>query len=327
MINLSEETIFVVFPDGTSAPFDVLELQERLGALCQNAEIEPETWVPQDIALSVEFALLRKFRGVKSASIKAEEIDEIVHRILEDIGCVELARIYRKDSNSNRHHSANLQLNGLRKFLEESMNLSGDLLATVSSKVQNTLISMGAQQPSTQLVMELANYFREYALETVHLDVQMPDFEVASGALRIDRKLILARIDQTTRDFSEKRILKIHHINLKIFPAMRLDVRLTGLVTEAKLVAPLTELAVEPLFVRLARSIDSLCMIGDGLCREQNFDSVTPLKLILTFSDVSIFAREWMDCSQPDCLERLSRDLAVMLSGYLARTPFKVICH
>lgn len=326
MINLSDSTIFVIHKDGSSVPFDSQELQSRLVNLCIDAGIT-DAWVAGDIALSVEFALLHRLRDSESPSVKAEDIDAIVIRVLEDIGFSRVADEYRKTLTAY-NVTAKIPIAELSAFISRELDITGAQLVSISGKVRNSLISIGAEQPNGDLVLELAKHFRALAVRKISsADIEMPDFTSTGGAKVIDGKLIFDALSPGNKEFVEKRILKLYPVNLKIFQYLRIDVRLTGLAEKGNLAAPLTELSLAPHLLRLADVIDAVCLAADAICREKKFEDVVPLKLLLCFSDMTIFAREWMGCHTPAAVESASRELASALRSMLARVPFKVICN
>jgi len=322
MINISNHTIFILLDDGRAVPFDSAFLQQRILDACLNAGVS-DSWVAQDIALSVEFAISKTLNAGESGSVKAAEIDALVTRILEDAGYIDAAEEYGKVA--GHYLPENFRIAELRKFLEERLNLSGEQLASVAARVRNTLVSIAAPVPSPQLILELARHFRQIDTDGVHLDIEIPKHHFA-GASLIESAEIQNKLSTETAEMVSKRILTIHPVNLKVFQYLRIGVRLTGLVTESKLSAPVTELSLMPLFYPLAECIDSICLEADSICLERNFADATPLKLLLDFTDTAIFTREWMGCQTPSSAEKTARELALSLASQLTHKPFKITC-
>lgn len=326
MINLRENTVFVVYGDGSSAPFDAAELQSRVLNVCLSAGMT-DAWVAQDIALSVEFALTCKFHDSDTPKVSAEEIDGIVVRILEDLGYSAIAAEYRRLS---RLQTAVVRISvssGLKEFIGGELGLAGTLLSEIVCRVRNTLISIGAEHPSAELVLELARHFRDYVLKgKPSLEIETQAVHRSGGAWILDREWIEKKLPEETRIWVEKRVLMLHPVNLKIFQYLRVDVRLTGLLSDLPLKPPLTELSVTPLFHEPAQAVDSVCLAADSVCRENGAGFAVPLKLLLCFPDAGIFTGEWMDCRTPPSAEKMSRDLAESFCSMLSRIPFKVIC-
>ena len=199
--------------------------------------------------------------------------------------------------------------------------------AEVLCRVRNTLISIGAEHPSAELVLELARHFRDYVLKgKSSLEIETQAVHRSGGAWILDREWIEKKLPEETRIWVEKRVLMLHPVNLKIFQYLRVDVRLTGLLSDLPLKPPLTELSVTPLFHEPALAVDSVCLAADSVCRENGAGFAVPLKLLLCFPDAGIFTGEWMDCRTPPSAEKMSRDLAESFCSMLSRIPFKVIC-
>ena len=55
MIEVSSNSVSILYPDGTSAVFDAAELSSRIAKSCISAGM-PDSWIAEDIALSVEFS-------------------------------------------------------------------------------------------------------------------------------------------------------------------------------------------------------------------------------------------------------------------------------
>lgn len=324
MIDIGNGVVMIVYADGSSAPFDVSELQSRLIDVCLDAGMTDAS-VACDIALSVEYALTKRFRESGALNISSDEIASIVTRILEDIGYHFIADEYRKSIHMG-NITARIPIDELKSFIAGKLNLSGVSLVSIAGKVHNTLLSIGSEHPTPELVYELASHFREVQMRKTPLDIELPDFNLSAGSKLIDSKPIIEKLPCDIQEYITKRILKLYPINLRIFQYLRIDLRLSGLATEAGLIAPLTELSLASRFNRLAEIIDDICLVADFVCAEKGFGNATPLKLMLYFSDVSIFTREWMGCVTIPAMEKTSHELATYLCASLSRTPFKIIC-
>ena len=81
MIEVSSNSVSILYPDGTSAVFDAAELSSRIAKSCISAGM-PDSWIAEDIALSVEFALQTQLLNSGEKSVHASEIDS--EREIED---------------------------------------------------------------------------------------------------------------------------------------------------------------------------------------------------------------------------------------------------
>ncbi|MBP3394753.1 MAG: hypothetical protein J6M38_09555, partial [Lentisphaeria bacterium] len=89
MIEVSSNSVSILYPDGTSAVFDAAELSSRIAKSCISAGM-PDSWIAEDIALSVEFALQTQLLNSGEKSVHASEIDSCVVSVLEDTGYAEV---------------------------------------------------------------------------------------------------------------------------------------------------------------------------------------------------------------------------------------------
>ena len=96
MIKLSDSSILVVGSDGRAIPFEPEDLQTRIIKACISSG-NKDLWIAQDIALSVEFAIVSQSQD-SSSSIRASELDSLVAKILEETGYSEVAGKFRQAS-------------------------------------------------------------------------------------------------------------------------------------------------------------------------------------------------------------------------------------
>lgn len=194
-------------------------------------------------------------------------------------------------------------------------------------KVTNTLSSIGADAGSSQqMVLELARHFlRQNAMRVSENILKRPDF-TPDKETSIRYSELTAEIDDQTREYFTKRILKFHPVSLHIFPSLRIDIRLTGIAVSSGLSAPLTELVLAPSLMNLTDAIDKTCLAVDAICERKGFASDVPIKLILNLADASLFTRDWMECSTASAQEQCAVSLGEMLCGMLTRQPIKMTC-
>lgn len=327
MIRIGEHAILILAPDGRSIPFDQGELQKRLEKLLAAHVDSKELAVARDIAGATEMILLNKFRSDEPGQtpcIKAEVLDDLICRILTGAGFRKAAEEYRRETVANGGF-VRIPLDRIRSFLEENLEIYGDNLDRIAEKVFHTMKSIGADDSSPQLALELARHFQAVATGKVAFNIMPPDFDPDKDCTILPEQLI-SRLSPESRVFFEQRILMVSKINLRIFPALRLDLRLTGIATNNDLIAPLTELALAPAFIQVARAADELCLVTDELFRQRGNEADIPVKIILNLMDASVFTRDWMGCNSTESQERCAVQLCKAFASELTRFPFKLTC-
>lgn len=325
MIRIGGHTILLLSPDGTAIPFDPAELQARLEKALEGSLAPEDLHLAHDIALAAEMMLWKKLRNEPSPCVKAETLDLLVAGILQKAGLAAAAEIFRGNS-ILQDLCSKIPAAHLSIFLEEKLDLHGDPLARLSEKVFNTLRSIGANASSPDLALALARHFREVAAGKISFHIKPPDF-TPDRACTIRPEELEERLLKNSRMFFKKRILKVHPVNLRIFPAVRLELRLTGLADAEGLLAPLTELALAPGFIRAARAADEILLAADSLFRAHGNESDVPAKLLLHLSDAEYFTREWMGCTTTSAREECAEDLCRAFASELTRVPVRMTCN
>lgn len=326
MIRIGEKTILLLFPDGRSVPFDPAALQERL-ALALTDYVDPkDREVARDLAAAVEMALLNRFRQEETPCIKAESLDEMICRILAGAGFKSAAEAFQRASILSGSDFARIPRDRIRTFLAENLDLEENALERIVEKVDHTMQSIGADDSSPALALELAKHFLTVSARSVSFHVDMPDF-TPDRAFTILPEDLLSVLSGEARACFEKRILKVQPVNLKIFPALRISLRLSGLAMEEQLCRPLTEMALLPGMVRVARIVDEVCLAADDLFRGRGFAKDLPAKVLLHLADGSIFTHDWMDCTNPRAQERCAVNLCRMFASEMTRVPVKLSCN
>ena len=118
----------------------------------------------------------------------------------------------------------------------------------------------------------------------------------------------------------------LHSIDLRIFPVLRFDLRLTGLARNLPK-GPLTELSLAPALYRAADVMDSLALAADAACAAAGHETETPLKTALHLMDASVFTHDYMGCSSEKETKACAASLAGILQSALSRVPIRVTCR
>ncbi len=328
MIQIGEHTVLILMPDGRSVPFDHGDLQRRLEKLLAHYVDPKELMIARDVAGAIEMILLNKFHSSapgQAPCVKNEVLNDLIARLLISAGFRKAAEDYRRET-AHTGGMVRIPLDRIRCFLEENLEICGDNLDRISEKVFHTMKSIGADDSSPRLALELALHFQAVAAGKVTFNLTPPDFDPEKNYTVLPERLT-SKLSPESRFFFEKRILMVEKINLQIFPAVRLHLRLTGIATNYNLIAPLTELALAPAFIQAARAADELCLITDDLFRKLGNDAEIPVKVLLNLMDASVFTRDWMGCNSTEAQEKCAAQLAKSFAAELTRFPFKLTCN
>ncbi len=319
MIRIGGNVIFILYPDGRSVPFEPAPLCSLLEKILAD-KIDQGAAVARDIVSAVELVL--SGQADQSRTVRAEDLDGLVIRILSSAGLASAAAAYRNNAALNGGLER-IPQSRIRTFLEESLHLTGTVLDRTAEKVANTMKSIGADESSPALALELAKHFLNTGAN--RFNIELPDF-TPDKECTIRPEEMTGKLSPAAAVFFEKRILKINPVNLKLFPVLRLEVRLTGLADMQNLLAPLTELALAPGIVQAARSADELCLAADSLFRAHGNEADLPAKVFLHLTDASVFSRNWMGCHSVEAQEKCAVCLAKLFASEMTRVPFKLTC-
>ena len=326
MIELSAQAIFLQDSHGCAVPFDPADLAARIRSVLP--EDGDSDALARDAVSAVEFAL--RNTGKKKSGplyVKAAAVDAMIANILQSVGLDEAAAAYgrtkRIDEESDGFRDARIAA-----LLAERLQLGGERLAAVTRKVSNTLRSIGADVSSSDLVLELAKHFAESsdAVGSVHLS--LPKTAWNEKGFILPPEEITSRISAASARLLELqcRAVKVQPIDLRVFPAFRVELRFFPILRGSGLETPVTELAFAPLLAPVAACVDELCIAADGACARHGADAATPLKLLLHFADAEAFATEAMGCAGRKAAEEILNGLASFFAGMITRRPEKITC-
>ena len=327
MIELSAQAIFLQDSRGCAVPFDPVDLAVRIRSVLPENGAEADA-LARDAVSAVEYAL-RHAGKPKSGPlyVKAAAVDAMIANILQSVGFNEAAAAYgrtkRIDDESDRFQDARIA-----SLLHERLSLNGERLAAVARKVSNTLRSIGADVSSTELVLELARHFADSldAVGSVNLSLPEPGWNDKGFILPPEE--FTCRISTASARLldSQSRAVRVQPVDLRVFPALRVELRFFPLLRGSGLETPVTELAFAPLLAPVAACVDELCISADGACARHGADAATPLKLLLHFADAESFATEAMGCAGRKAAGEILTGLASFFTGMITRRPEKITC-
>ena len=327
MIELSAQAIFLQDSHGCAVPFDPADLAARIRSVLPEDGGEPDA-LARDAVSAVEFAL--RNTGKKKSGplyVKAAAVDTMIANILQSVGLNDAAAAYgrtkRIDDESDGFRDARIAA-----LLAERLQLSGERLVAVARKVSNTLRSIGADVSSTELVLELAKHFADAADAVGAVHLSLPETAWNDKGFILPPDEFTCRISAASARLlaPQCRAVKVQPIDLRVFPALRVELRFFPILRESGLETPVTELAFAPLLAPVAACVDELCIAADGACARHGADAATPLKLLLHFADAEAFATEAMGCSGRKAAEGILNGLAAFFAGMITRRPEKITC-
>ena len=329
MIELSAQAIFLLDSHGCAVPFAPDDLAARIRSVLpeNGADPDPDA-LARDAVSAVEYAL-RHAGKPKSGPlyVKASAVDAMIANILQSVGfhdaAVAYGRTKRIDDESEHFQDARIAA-----LLRERLPLNGDRLAAVARKVSNTLRSIGADASSTDLVFELAKHFADSldAVGAVNLSLPEPGWNDKGFILPPEE--FISRISAASARLLDPqcRAVKVQPVDLRVFPALRVELRFFPLLRGSGLETPVTELAFAPLLAPAAACVDELCIAADDACGRHGGGALTPLKLMLHFADAEVFVSEAMGCSGRKASAGILNALAGFFTGMITRRPEKITC-
>ena len=326
MIELSSQAIFLQDSHGCAVPFDPADLAARIRSVLP--EDGDSDALARDAVSAVEFAL--RNTGKKRSGplyVKAAAVDTMIANILQSVGLDEAAAAYgrtkRIDDESDGFRDARIAA-----LLAERLQLNGERLAAVTRKVSNTLRSIGADVSSSDLVLELAKHFADAADAVGAVHLSLPETAWNDKGFILQPEEITSRISAASARLldAQCRAVKVQPVDLRVFPALRVELRFFPILRGSGLETPVTELAFAPLLAPVAACVDELCIAADGACARHGADVVAPLKLLLHFADAEAFATEAMGCAGRKASAEILNGLASFFTGMITRRPEKITC-
>ena len=316
-----ENSLPLLDPDGNPVPFDAEQLESRTANALERAGT-PDPDLADSISLAVECALREKRNS--GIPVRSSEPVSLAVRILRDIGRTDAANILEtaEEPDLTFHPEDRARI---RAFLREQFPDAGDELERTEKKVMHTLLSIGAETARPALIGELARHFLRNGEKTpgpVPVRQARPSPLIITG-----ERIVQALTDLSAREWMRRRILAVSPFDLRVFPVLRFEIRLSGLKKELP-PGPLTELALAPFIYRIADAMDAVCLAADAVCSAKGHGEETPLKTALHFPDAASFAQEFMGYEKGDgpavsCMA----SLASLFCSSLTRRPVRVTFH
>ena len=327
MIELSAQAIFLLDSYGCAVPFDPDDLAARIRSVLPETGGDPGA-LARDAVSAVEYAL-RHSRKRKSGPlyVKASAVDAMIANVLQSVGLDDAAAAYGRTKRIDGE-SDGLQDARIAALLAERFQLGGERLAAVARKVSNTLRSIGADISSTELVLALAKHFADSLDAVGTVNLSLPEAGWNDKGFILPPEEFACRISAASARLLDPqcRAVKVQPVDLRVFPALRVELRFFPLLRGSGLEPPVTELAFAPLLAPVAACVDELCIAADGACARHGCDTAAPLKLLLHFADAEAFATDAMGCAGRKASGEFLNGLASFFVGMMTRRPEKITC-
>ena len=316
MIQLSSNTILILYSDTTTEPLDTEEIRSRIFRACVSAG-EMDSWIADDLSLAVEFALLTK----EQRMIRAEELDQLIFSTLEDAGYPAIAVEFQRAAKAAPPDFLSVTEESVRLVLTQNLALEPNRLEKLISRVLKSLELLGMEYASRNLILELGRQFRDtdFTASRPQIPSGMPEKD-ASIVLR--KETLESKVSPDTASLLRSGTLRIFHVS-RLFSVLRLELSLTAFSELNGLEKPVTELAFWSISAKLTQAIDELCRIADAICLEYGEQDCTPLPLSLTVRDAASFAGNYMNAPEKSAVD-CARGLLSAFTASLERQPFKV---
>jgi len=321
MIKLSGSVIMLLKPDGSQVEFDTEELQSGIIRSCL-ASSSRDVWIAEDIALSIEYALM--LPGNRERMFTLSDINSLVIKILEETGYPEVAEEYRR-TNSSVGIQIDAEYELLGELLARHLGLSGNRLTEVTEKVMEAAEKLGVNQASPTLFVELAKLYKERTVADHGVDMpHLPEMAVPTP-WQLSRTDILTSLTDEARKLIEAKIIDVSGVSL-LFPSLKIDFRICRFVKQLGLESPLTEMAVTYHFHEVAEVINTVYASVQQLRTASGQSAATDeqLPVYLNINDMSRFSCRNLLSRWPDA-ENGCREMISFLEEMLDFQLFKVV--
>lgn len=303
MIKLSSSSIILICPDGSKKTFDAEEIEARIIKSCLSAGIR-EAWIAEDISLAVEFSLEKL--GAAERFFALSEINATVVKVLQETGYPEVAE---KFMGENALSELELTVNNknISDLLSAHLGLNGSALEILSAELLQVFSKLGIHSAAPALFLEMARHYRKASF-SIPEKITLPKISSnKKSPLLISRDDIRLLLSDTAADFLDKGILSFNGVS-RLFPSLKIDLKMQLLMRGADLTPPVTELSVLPLLSKLAEAANEIMKRVSEEYKKLSRDN-KDLPFYLFVDDMSLFAKDWLSYDWPDgkaaCMEMI----------------------
>ena len=309
MIKLADNSIMLIGPDGILSAFESDSLQSKIIRSFMLAGVR-DIWLAEDITLAVEYALEQDSREDKIFAVS--EINSTVIKILEDSGFPEAAESYRR-GNPSTEITLNAEIATVAGLINRHLGLNGKSLDTLVSKVVQAAVKLNISVASPALYIELAKHFKSEFMPADRLplpQVIISKSQKAASPWVVSLKDLTDKMSSQSRSLVHYKIISLSGVS-RLFPAVKVIFRISGLVEMPNMESPLTEMTMVPHFHSIAQALNESISATQAIFRAKG-ESLPEkgLPVIMTVPDMSSFAQNNLEASWPqasaDCREMLS---------------------
>lgn len=317
MIKLSNSATMLICPDGSQVEFEVDELQAGILRSCLAAGSH-ELWIAEDIALSIEYAMM--LPANRGRTFTVSEINSLVVRVLEETGYPEIAEAYRR-----QHSTVGVKVSPdyplIAELVSRHLGLSGNNLVQVAERVVAAAAKLNIETATPLLFVELAKLYKEELLAEHDAELVALPARPAPLPWLIARTEIAESLSAATRELLQAGIFDFTGVS-RMFPAFKLELRITRLVRHYQLVTPLTEMAVIAHWGPLAAAFNEANGIVARLAAAHP-EGPAAMPVYLAVNDMSAFACTHLLSRWPDA-ESCCREMLAYLEEMLDFKFFKI---
>jgi len=304
MTDPEHKTITILERDGRSVTFNVMELQTRLiGAFLASGRRDV-SYLAEEIALAVEYALVQMPRP--EPVFGRGEVEAAVIRFLEEADLPEVARVFRKggavETTARVSADEKTLREMLRRFFLGSDDSRFDRLLEI---VLDAAKKLGISDASPHLWLELARHYDAL------LEPEKEDESAAPAALvTLTRDELRELLPAQALEWHNAGILRINGVT-SLFPCIHFFFMMNDFARSHHLTAPVTELEIEPLLYQVGSMLEEIRKKV-----EQRLNGTAELPCLLDIPDMFDFIIDYAGGERIGS-ENLAAELAgVIKSGF-----------
>lgn len=311
MIEPNAKTITIVERDGRSVTFSAVELQTRLiGAFLASGRRDV-SYLAEEIALAVEYALVQLPRP--EPVFARGEIEAAVIRFLEEANLPEVARVFRKGGAVETTARIAADENTLREVLRRFFCGSDDArFERLLEIVLDAAKKLDITDASPHLWLELARHYDAL------LEPEKEDETAAPAALvTLTRDELRELLPEKALEWHNAGILRINGVT-SLFPCIHFFFMIDDFARFHHLSAPVTELEIEPLLYEVGAVLEDI-----RLKVQQRLNGTAPLPCLLDIPDMFDFITEYAGGERIGS-ESLAAELAGVIKSGLSCDIYKL---
>jgi len=311
MIKLCSSSVVTVAEDGSTKVFEPEEIQAKLVKSFIAAGMR-DTWIAEDIALSVEYSLGEL---ASSKVFTIQEIDSFVVKVLHEVGLPVIADIY-SNIESKGLKTIPLSMDRISEVVSRFLGIEGEELFSTSEKVFKASNVLGIKEAFPSLVLELSKYYRHEHFKSVTKHISTHPTNIAEGIWLVTENKILEQLPEKPCRMVADKIISFAGVS-KLFPSVRIDINFVNFATKLAITPPVTELALIPFFDQLAEAVEEVITVTENLYN-RTIKENNKLPVYLKFTDAILFSTEWLGGKWPEAAEYLE-DLVTDLTDIIDR--------